>query len=117
MMRFCKETLQSFYLTFRFNNSLLPCNTFRILNYAFSLLLKYLNYELWLFLKKKIKSVNMCMYIYIMYINIMIGLWIGSLSSRTLFLHSFHDVFIRYSAVLYVFFVSSDSLGCTFISQ
>lgn len=31
----------------------------------------------------------MCMYIYIM-----IGLWIGSLSSRTLFLYSFHDVLL-----------------------
>lgn len=36
------------------------------------------------FKKIKIKSVYMCMYIYIM-----IGLWIGSL-----FLYSFHDVFL-----------------------
>lgn len=64
MMRFHKETLQSFYLIFRFNNGLLPCNTFRILNYAFSLLLKYLNYELWLFLKKKNKK-RIHVYVYI----------------------------------------------------
>lgn len=91
MMRFRKETLQLFYLIFRFNNGLLPCNP------QLCFLVTPKIFKLWTMAisLKKIKSVYMCMYIYIMYIYIMIGLWIGSLSSRSLFLYSFHDVLLN----------------------